>query len=566
MMTGIIIAAVLILAIVVLPVFMRKLRPNTVYILGEHLAKAAESERQRKSRGDMEKSPMPDGKYDFWGLETSPLNPAPNALDSPLREVCQRFAKSDAPSRAQMRASISEEEFDTLLTFSKRAAVFGIRERNAAWVVDGLTALAMIKGDWVDFRDVLVSTSLLHHSAARIGQDATQLLRAAAALSEPRTAEIINNFINRPPEDKVLRATRGYAEVETNDGIEFIEGAFSDYNPTYELTGKSPMPDGKYDFWRGESSLINPAPSALDSPLRELCQRYAQSDLPSRVQMRISISEQEFRTLLAFSERAAVFGIRERNAGWIVDGLTALAMIKGDRVDYRDVLMSTSLLHHSAERIGQDATQLLRAAAALSEPRTAEFINNFINRPPEDKVLRAKWGRDEVETKDGIGFIGWRYSNDYNPTCDLKKLALDLADHVAADKYQPSYVEVGSQLPGHWLKTKDSASLDKSLQAVRGSATIDGRLRPHEHPEHERQWLTIFLVEVAEESAAQTLLDLSNQKKPTDYCMLGLAEGKLFCLVVERSYVPGNAFETPDSLARFSPGITRILRRYAGKN
>jgi hypothetical protein len=335
---------------------------------------------------------------------------------------------------------------------------------------------------------------------------------------------------------------------------------------------KSPMPDGKYDLRDG--NLINPVPGALDSQLRQLCQSFANSDAEPRAQIRASISMREFGTLLAFSSRAAVFGIRERNAGWLVDGLTALSMIELDRVDFRDVLTSVSLLHHSAVRIGQDATQLLRAAAVLSDPKTAELINGFISRPPEYKVLRDKWGYDEVETKDGIGFIGWGFS-DYNPTYDLKKIALDLAALIAADKYQP-YAQVATKLPDVWLKTKDSSSLDKSLQAVRGGATISGHLRPNEHPEPENQQFAIFLVEVAEESAAQTLLDLSTKKKTTgnrmlglaaDYYMLGLAEGKLFCLIVARSVVLGKkSFETSDSLARFSTGIAGILHLYAGKS
>jgi len=329
-------------------------------------------------------------------------------------------------------------------------------------------------------------------------------------------------------------------------------------------TGKSPMPDKKYDLWRGEMYLINPVQSALDSMLRELCQGFAKSGAESRAKTRASIDIEEFDTLLTFSKRAAVFGIRERSASWLVDGLTALSMIELERVDFRDVFVSVSLLHHSAVRIGQNADQLLGDAAALSEPKVSELINNFINRPPEDKVLRAKWGYDEVETRDGIGFIGWDF-RDYNPTYDLKKIAIDLAEYIAADKYQPGQIYIATDLPDFWLKTNDSASLDRSLRAVRGGATIGGQLRPSEHPDHQSQMFTIFLVEVADESTAKTLLELSKKKNPTDYCMHGLAERNLFCLVVARSFVAGNkAFETSGSLARFSNGIAGILRRYAG--
>ena len=38
----------------------------------------------------------------------------------------------------------------------------------------------------------------------------------------------------------------------------------------------------------------------------------------------------------------------------------------------------------------------------------------------------------------------------------------------------------------------------------------------------------IFLEEMADEAAAQRLLTLSKSKRPADYAMLGLAQGKLF--------------------------------------
>ena len=330
-------------------------------------------------------------------------------------------------------------------------------------------------------------------------------------------------------------------------------------------TGKSPMPGGDYDFWRGEKYLINPAPSALDSKLRELCRSFAKGGAVSRAKTRASISMDEFYTLLTFSKRAAVFGIRERNAGWLIDGLTALSMIELDRVDFRDALVSISLLHHSAVKIGQNANQLLSDAAARSESKVSGLIKDFIKGPPEDKVLRAKSGYDEVETRDGIGFIGWEF-NVYNPTYDLKKIALELAEYITADKYQPDLVSIATDLPDYWLKTKDSASLDKSLQAVRGGATISGKLRQNEHPDHESQMFNVILVEVSDESVAKTLLELSKKKKHPDYCMLGLAEGKLFCLIVARSFDRDKkAFETSESLARFSKGFAGILSRYAYK-
>ena len=70
----------------------------------------------------------------------------------------------------------------------------------------------------------------------------------------------------------------------------------------------------------------------------------------------------------------------------------------------------------------------------------------------------------------------------------------------------------------------------------------------------------IFLVEVEDERAAQELLDMSRKKRPTDYAVIGVSEGKLFCLVIGRSWEDGVAsFETSQTLPRLTPRISAVL-------
>jgi hypothetical protein len=328
-------------------------------------------------------------------------------------------------------------------------------------------------------------------------------------------------------------------------------------------SGKSPMPAPIYDFWRGEGSLVNPVKNSLDSELSELCERFEKSDAKLRAKMRTSISMDEFYTLLLFSKRSAVFAIRERDLNWLGNGLTAVAMIEAERTDVRDILWALSLLYHSARRVGADANQLFRAAAKLSEPHVSKLLTGFIGRPAKEKDLRSSWGYDEVETKDGTGFIGWGFA-DYRPTCDLKRIVIDIGDLVEKDKYQTSSVEVAAELPPVWLQSKENRSIDLTLKKVRAGASVHADLRPNEHPTYKSQVLMVFLVEVEDERVAQELLGMSRQKKPTDYSMIGIAEGRLFCLLVARSFVHGvESFETSESVLRFEKGITEILGRYS---
>jgi hypothetical protein len=328
--------------------------------------------------------------------------------------------------------------------------------------------------------------------------------------------------------------------------------------------GSSPMPDKGYDFWHGEGSLIDPVKNSLDSVLAELCQRYAKSDTRARASMRGSIKKEEIYTLLRFSGRASVFAIREHSVQWVRNGLSAIAMIEGSRTDFRDILMALSLPYHSANRIGQSGDRLLLDAAALSDANMSKLIVGFVKRAPLEKELRASWGHDEVETKHGIGFIGWEFQ-EYNPTYNLKKAAIEIADLIATDKYQPDSVSVASELPRIWLESQDNNALDRALKTIQAGANVFARLRPGEDPNHDSQMFVVFLVEVNDESASQVLLDLS-KRRSAGYSMFGVKEGRLFCLAVARSFVAGvSSFETTETLSRFSKGIGDILRRSAVK-
>ncbi|MET0646312.1 MAG: hypothetical protein ABW208_06795 [Pyrinomonadaceae bacterium] len=327
-------------------------------------------------------------------------------------------------------------------------------------------------------------------------------------------------------------------------------------------TGKSPMPAGEYKFSREELGLINPKPNEFDAALADLSRRYAQSDAPERARWRRSISMDEFYTLLEFAKRVAVFGLRERSAARLADGLSAVAMVEQERVDYRDILVTLSLLHHSAARIGESPGKLFADAAALAEPGTAKLIRDFLKRPAKEKDLRASWGYDEVETEGGGGFIGWGFEK-YEPTYDLKKVAVDVARLVANDKYENVSASVADEMARHWLETDDNAALDRALRSARAGATVHASHRGGAQTGMPTQVLMVFLVEASSEADARALLEIAGRKKSPDDGVLALAEGRLFCLLVARAgFMSSKNEETNESVRRFSAGLAEILHRH----
>jgi len=332
--------------------------------------------------------------------------------------------------------------------------------------------------------------------------------------------------------------------------------------------GPSPLPANlHYDRSLGDLDISDPVKSLLDDELSALCRRFATSDPSGRARLRGSASLDDFYTLLSFSRRSAVFAMRDRRAEHIVDGLTAIAMIEPDRIDVRDALVALSLLHHAARVIGANPEDLFGTAAALAEPRMSQLILGFLKRPEDERDIQKSWGYTAVETKAGLGFLGWGIES-YQPTYPLDQIGLALAQLMRGDKYQPTDVTLASNLPAVWLSSIDDGVLKQALTSVRAVVTINGNLRPQESPDYQSQTLIIFLAELSDETAAGSLFQLSEKKRnrPNDFAMVGAKEGRLFCLAVERSFMAGKApFETPVTMRRFSTGVAEALKRYVQK-
>jgi len=345
-----------------------------------------------------------------------------------------------------------------------------------------------------------------------------------------------------------------YAAALKADEARMIEGGIQ----------PSPIgPDMRYDFYAGEMELIDPHRLPLDNKLTEICHRFARSDATTRAITRTSVSMDDFYTLFTFAGRSAVFALRDNQSSHIIDGLTAIAVNEPKRVDLRDALVPLALLYNAAIRIGDNPDILVRSAVALAESNMSVLMEGFINRSPNDKDLR-KWGHMVVETEHGPGLVKSR-NDPYAPTYPMDRIAFELAQLIKADKYHAA-VELQTDLPKVWLSGVDDRMLAQALQSVIAGAQVTGYLRPETLPHIRghlvRPMLHLFLIELADQSTAESLNALACTKRTqkNSFSMLAIRNGRLFCVVISSSAVHGeNPFETGASLARFGPGIEGIL-------
>jgi len=79
--------------------------------------------------------------------------------------------------------------------------------------------------------------------------------------------------------------------------------------------------------------------------------------------------------------------------------LVLMSIIDGGD-DYRDDLMAIAHCYHNLAIRGLDADIVLRWIAAMSAPKFANLVLNFVNRPPKAKSAKA-FGLFIVQTPDG---------------------------------------------------------------------------------------------------------------------------------------------------------------------
>ena len=316
----------------------------------------------------------------------------------------------------------------------------------------------------------------------------------------------------------------------------------------------------RYSRSAGDFELTNPIENRVDAAVRSVCRRYAGADPARQARWRIDIAD-EYWTLWAFARRNAVFALRAADAEpYIIDGLTAVAMIHAPRVDPRDRNRPMPLLQYAAVSRGLDAARLFERAAHDAAPEMAELLRDFSALPV--RGLRT-WCYAVVQTDAGPGFVE-QGSDPYDPTVELDRIALGIADVIGADeRYRVSDVSLGSLLPPVWLQGIDRGELGRALAATRAGATIRADLRADIAGDLEAaRGIMVFLIELRDEAAAASLARIAEAKRsvPSEIAILGVSAGVLFALLVARSFVQGvPPLETANSVGRFAAGIAEVL-------
>ncbi len=323
----------------------------------------------------------------------------------------------------------------------------------------------------------------------------------------------------------------------------------------------SPLPSFNYTKWSDEQSLIDPIENELDLKILQLCSDFKTYEADKRKEVRNSLNQNNIYTLLEFSKRTTIFGIRKKQQSYIDNGFIVIAMIDAERCDYRDLLVTLSFLNYGFERLNLVHTSIVQEAINLSDGKTKKLIEEFFKRDEKDKRIEEMAGYTAIETSRGISFIETNYE-EYNPKRNLAKMLLDISNYVYSDKYQKGQVSLGKDFPSQWLSEKNDDKIEKAILAVTGTASLSTRLKDELSFHSDMQMLLIYLSEFKDDKSQQIFLEQLDKTSPTTFKRISFVQDDIFCIIIQRAtMVDLEDFESQESLKRFERPFHQIIER-----
>jgi len=152
----------------------------------------------------------------------------------------------------------------------------------------------------------------------------------------------------------------------------------------------------EYDYAAIDQYYRSELPCAMDHTFAHLCERYRQAETEVRCQVSQSMAGSRTSWLTIFAHRMAMTAVHQRSKGMLQDALTALIIV-AQGADRHEFLMTLSLVHQSATKLGKAKTIFEEVAVCACNPESAQMLLDFTKRRAKDKRIEAMGYRDRGE-------------------------------------------------------------------------------------------------------------------------------------------------------------------------
>jgi hypothetical protein len=278
-----------------------------------------------------------------------------------------------------------------------------------------------------------------------------------------------------------------------------------------------------------------------DAVLAAFVREYTRAADPARVRTRLS--EGDFYTLMTFARRCVLAALRDSAPDTVLTAFDALSVIELARVDWRDVVITASLVSHAARRVGLAPEAVLTGPVTRAEPAIAEHLRSAATSGA------GSGGYEELRTSAGPVLV----RGSVKGSVALLKRALGIAAVIETDgRYEVSDISVEREVPAVWLG--DGA--DAARRRLRRCVSV--RAEP---PGDRAHFLLVYLAETRDDGDAETVAAAARARSLDGAVELGIAAGRLCAVVIARTAVHGEPdIEDGRSLARLTEPISATLR------
>lgn len=293
----------------------------------------------------------------------------------------------------------------------------------------------------------------------------------------------------------------------------------------------SPLSDLRYSSI--ENRLWRWVDSPIDSRIESVVTDFAAVSEVERNSVRDSLSMDDFYTLFAFARRRALAVLRGSEAGQIQPAFVSIAMIDIERVDWRDLIVTHSLVCYAGGRIGAPVADLVTRTIQLAERKTAEALMGQRSR----RINIAKsCGYREVRTSEGVALFDTGYEH-FSPQADLEKIAFESAVALEKNGYEIEDISLASDLPLTWLNGCDGSAIAKMARRISGCVHIHGVPSADPVPRSSGQSIRVFLGEAASETDAREIAAAAEKASSSERTKLGLASRRIFAVIIQHSWI-----------------------------
>ena len=364
---------------------------------------------------------------------------------------------------------------------------------------------------------------------------------------------VFSKLIRRLMSAKDTNGTRSSGVVELGTQMAQASAAQRRHEETHGALN-SPLADLRYSSV--EHRLWRWVDSPIDGRIEPLVTDFSVLAEAERDSVRHSLTMDDFYTLFAFARRRALAVLRGSEAGQIEPAFVSIAMIDSERVDWRDLLMTNSLVCYAGERIGAPVADLVSRTIQLAEPKTAEAL---MSQRTTRIDLAQTCGYREVGTSEGVALFDTEYEH-FSPQADLEGIAFESAVALEDNGYEIDGISLGSDLPLTWLDGRDGSAIAKMARSLSGCVAIHGVPRADPAPSSSGQSIRVFLGEAASESDARQIAAAAENASSSQRTELGVASRRICAVIIQHSWMADTLpMEDAHSLERLRGVFERLL-------